>query len=155
MLITNVVLPLGTILLGVILIIFAAFVLIKNPESRKLAWPWVVGIIGIVVFIGNTISFIVSRVVDEDIVTNVEEWADGFATRVEERADGFAARIEESIAPFQHILDIWSFVLGGILLIIAIVQLIKPENREKTWPWVVGVIGLLMLISNGIYLLLR
>jgi len=144
MFLTNTLLPMGSILLGAILIIFAVFVLIKNPESRKLTWPWVVGVIGIVVFLGNLVSFFVSRIVDEDIVTNVEEWADGFATRV-----------EESVAPFQRILDIWSFVLAAILIIVAIVTLWKPENREKTWPWVIGVIGILMLISNSIGLLLQ
>ena len=141
MLLTNTLLPIGSILLGAILIIFAVFVLIKNPESRKLTWPWVVGVIGIVVFFGNLVSFFINRRVDEEIATQV--------------AEDIASRVEEAIAPFQNILTIWSFVLATIMIIVAVVTLWKPENREKTWPWVIGVIGILMLISNGISLLLQ
>ena len=143
MFLTNTILSISSILLGVILIIFAIFVLIRNPESRKLAWPWVVGVVGIVVFAGNSISFFISRIVDVDV------------DEITMQAENFAARIEESIAPFQNILNIWSFVLAAILIIVAVVTLWKPENREKTWPWVIGVIGLLMLISNGIGLLVQ
>lgn len=141
MFLTETLLPVSSILLGVILIIFAVIVLLRNPASRKLAWPWVVGGIGIVVFIVNLGGFIISRIVDVDV--------DGITAQAED----FATHVTESLAPFQHILNIWSFVLGAILLIVAIVTLRKPENREKTWPWVIGVIGILMFISNGIHLL--
>ena len=131
--------PLTTILLGILLIVIAVIAL-REPENRKLTWPWVVGIVGIIGLVINLIGFIVERTVDVYEVT--------------EQAHDFAARVEESLAPLQPALNIWPVLQGAILLVVGIVILLKPKNREKTWPWIIGVIGLLMLISNGIRFLI-
>ena len=128
-----------SILIGVVLIAIAAIVLIK-PENRTLKWPWAVGIVGVVGFIINLTGFILDRTVD--------------VYDVAERAYVFAARMEESAASLQPTLHVWGIFQGLLLIVVAVVILLKTKNREKVWPWIIGVIGLLMLVSNIIEFLL-
>jgi|GEM_PF-3077554 len=128
-----------TILLGAVLAIIAAIAL-RKPENRQTTWPWVVGIIGIIMFIGNLIGLVLERV--------------GITYDIEERAYDFAARVEETLEPFQRAMSLWSTLVGAVLLIVGIVILRKPENRQKIWPWVIAVIGLIMFILNGFRFLL-
>jgi len=45
-------------------------------------------------------------------------------------------------------------ILGAVLFVISAIVLLKPENRRLKWPWVAGIIGLVMFILNGIRFLL-
>jgi len=44
--------------------------------------------------------------------------------------------------------SIISILLGLLLIVIAAIVLRKSENRELTWPWVIGIIGVVGFISN-------
>ena len=42
----------------------------------------------------------------------------------------------------------FSMLIGVVLVIIAAVILLKPENRKLKWPWAIGIVGIVGFIIN-------
>jgi|GEM_PF-6634795 len=128
------------IVLAVIALGVAVFVL-RPSQTHRAMWPWV-ALIALIVILGNSIGLVVERRVDTDAVT---EWADGVADRV-----------TDWVQPIQNIADNVQFVMRivaiavGVILLLAGITLLVKAKIDKTWSYVLIIIGLLMAISNTV-----
>jgi len=131
------------IVAGGILVAISATALTIRPENRKKSWPWIVGAVGIVTLVVNSLTFSLGGVFDG--VANEATWW----------AEDLAYRIEDTLSPFQRSINGWTAIAGGLALLIGGVILLRPENRQKKWAWTVAITGLLSLIGNGIWFLVQ
>jgi len=134
-------------ILGTVLVAIASTTLTIKAENRKKTWPWIVGGTGIIMLAINSLGFVITRNADTYEVTRQAEGITGWVY-------SFVDRVYEVFEPFQAITNGISAILGAILLVIGIIALIKHGNRQKAWPWIMGGMGLVTLVSNGIWFLL-